>query len=369
MGVLQRQSSGPRVELLCVGTELLMGKLNTHGAYFSSLLEEGGLPLARETTVSDDPTEMEWLFRETWKRAQVIVVTGGLGPTFDDLTRDVWAKVCGRKLVLRPEILAVIAERFRRRGTPMPPANRRQAYLIEGARPLANAHGTAPGQLLEVRGKTLVLLPGPGREMKPMVEQHIVPFLLKNYSPGPRRTKIWRLFGMPESAVDQQLRGMLTSKGGLSWGILAQDGVVDVKMTVSGSDVKKVEKTLAEWNVRMLKKFGVVIFGNQGETLESVVGGLLRGADIGCGRILYGRRAGAKNHIGSRKFRVFLGRGGDLRQRGQGEFGWGEKRDVAAFRSGFSGNRHGHGRKSAQKIPNRLRSVDHGHRRPCGWNR
>jgi nicotinamide-nucleotide amidase len=278
MDVLQRQFFGPRVELLCVGTELLMGKLNTHGAYFSALLEDLGLPLARETTVSDDPREMELLFRETWKRADVVVVTGGLGPTFDDLTRDVWAKVCRRPLVFRPEIAAVIAERFRRRGTPLPPANLRQAYLIQGARELENANGTAPGQLLEAGRKTLILLPGPGREMKPMAERHVVPFLKEHFSGSSRRTKMWRIFGMPESIVDQQLRGMFTSREGVSWGILAQDGVVDVKMTVSGPDDMRVEKILSSWDARMRKKFGVVIFGNGGDTLESVVGDLLRRA-------------------------------------------------------------------------------------------
>lgn len=276
MKVLRRSGVVPRVELLCVGSELLMGKLNTHGSYLSSLLEDLGLPLIRETTVSDDPQEMEALFREAWKRAGVVLVTGGLGPTFDDLTRDVWAKVCGKTLVFDSELLAAIKARFKKRMTPMPPANRRQAYLLRGAKILENANGTAPGQLLEMGRKTLVLLPGPGREMKPMVERDIVPFLLNRFSPGVRRTRIWRLFGLGESAVDQHLRGILTGKGGLSWGILAQEGVVDVKMTVTGFDIGRVEKTMNKWDIRMRKRFGSALFGSGGESLESVVGHLLR---------------------------------------------------------------------------------------------
>lgn len=276
MNILRRHTRGPRIELVCVGTELLMGKLNTHGAYFSSLLEDLGLPLVRETTVSDDPSEMETLFRETWNRADVVLVTGGLGPTFDDLTRDVWAKVCERKLVFRGDLLASIAERFRRRGTPMPPANRRQAWVLRGARILENVNGTAPGQLLEVKGKMLVLLPGPGREMKPMMERDVAPTLQARFSRGIRRTKVWRFFGLPESAIDQRLRRILTSKGGLSWGIIAQEGVVDVKMTVTGPRPERVEKTLSEWNARMRRLFGKAIFGNAGDTLESVVGQRLR---------------------------------------------------------------------------------------------
>lgn len=278
MGVLSRTGTGPRMELVCVGSELLMGKSNTHGAYLSTLLEDLGLPLARETTVSDDPREMESLFREIWKRADVILVTGGLGPTFDDITRDVWSKVCGQKPIFRPELLALIADRFRRRGIPMPPANRRQAYILQGARVLKNENGTAPGQLLELRGKVLVLLPGPGREMKPMMERDTIPFLKSKFLPVPRRTKIWRLFGLSESSVDQQLRPVLTAKGGLSWGILAQQGVVDVKMTVSGPDLRKIAKTLETWDITMRTLFGRNLFGGEGETLGSVVGDLLRRA-------------------------------------------------------------------------------------------
>jgi nicotinamide-nucleotide amidase len=276
MNILQRHTRGPRIELVCVGTELLMGKLNTHGAYLSSRLEDLGFPLVRETTVSDDPTEMESLFRESWNRADVVLVTGGLGPTFDDETRDVWAKVCGKKLVFQRDLLATIAERFRRRGTPMPPANRRQAYVLSGARVLENANGTAPGQLLEMKGKMVVLLPGPGREMKPMVERFIVPTLQARFSSGARQTKVWRFFGLPESRIDQHLRRILTSKGGLSWGIIAQEGVVDVKMTVTGPRREHVEKTVAQWDAQMQRLFGKVIFGTAGDTLESVVGKHLR---------------------------------------------------------------------------------------------
>ena len=264
------------MELVCVGTELLMGKLNTHGAYFSGLLEDAGLPLARETTVSDDPKEMARLFKEVWDRSDVVLATGGLGPTFDDVTRDVWARVLGRKLVFRRDLLAAIVERFQRRGTPMPPANRRQAYILDGARPLENANGTAPGQLLEAEGKILVLLPGPGREMKPMVERFVLPFLGNRFPSVARKTRVWRLFGRPESAVDQQLRKIFNSKGGASWGILAQDGVVDVKMTASGTDPRRVEKIVGQWDARMRRAFGKDIFGNEGDTLESVVGSLLK---------------------------------------------------------------------------------------------
>jgi len=276
MKILRRHSRGPRVELVCVGSELLIGKVNTHGAYLSAIFEDLGLPLVRETTVSDDPHEMESLFREVWNRADVVLVTGGLGPTFDDVTRDVWAKVCGTILEFHRELLEKMAERFRRRGIPMPPANRRQAYLLKNARVLENANGTAPGQRLDQGGKILFLLPGPGREMKPMVEKDVVPALRDRFPTGCRRTRVWRFFGLPESQIDHALRRILTSKGGLTWGIIAQEGVVDVKMTLTGPSLENIEKSILRWDAKMRTLFGEAIFGNEGDTLESVVGGLLR---------------------------------------------------------------------------------------------
>jgi nicotinamide-nucleotide amidase len=268
------------VELVCVGTELLTGKLNTHGAYFSAQLEDLGLPLARETTVSDDPAEMEAVFREVWRRADVVLVTGGLGPTFDDLTREVWARVLGRRLVLRADLLAGIRDRFRRRGLPMPPANRRQARVMQGARVLANPNGTAPGQLVEFESKILVLLPGPGRELKPMVEGDVFPYLRERFSKGSRKTRVWRLFGLAESRVDQRLRPLLASgdrsNRGTTWGILAQGGIVDVKATVAGPDIGSVEATLGRWDRWLRRRFGDAIFGVGTDTLEAVVGAGLR---------------------------------------------------------------------------------------------
>jgi nicotinamide-nucleotide amidase len=265
-----------RVELVCVGTELLMGKLNTHGAYFSSRLEDLGLPLMRETTVGDNPVEMKKVFHDAWQRADVVLVTGGLGPTFDDLTRDVWARVCGRKLNFHPEFGTVIRERFRRRGLLMPPANRRQAYVLAGARVLDNYEGTAPGQLLVQGRKTLVLLPGPGREMKPMVERDLVPFLRSCYVKGFRRTRVWRLFGLAESVVDHDVRKKFSKTKGFTWGILAHDGVVDLKLTVEETNEKEVEARLVRWDRQMDHLFGPALFGKGIETLESVVGNLLR---------------------------------------------------------------------------------------------
>lgn len=259
--------------MICVGSELLMGKLNTHGAYLSSLLEDLGVPLARETTVSDDPVDMADAFAAAWRRSDVVLSVGGLGPTFDDVTRDVWARVLRRPLGFRPALLRVVRDRFRRRGLPMPPANRRQAYLLGGAVALPNDVGTAPGQRLDLGRKTLFLFPGPGAELKPMVARDLVPFL-RGRGKGARRTRVWRLIGRPESAVDQRLRALLKDRpvlGGTTWGILAHDGVVDVKITAGAESASRVDAVLSRWDAVLRGEFGADIFGEGAQTLAEAL--------------------------------------------------------------------------------------------------
>lgn len=273
MAQVLSRGGGPRVELICVGSELLMGKLNTHGAFLSSLLEDRGVPLARETTVSDDPADMADAFAAAWRRSEVVLSVGGLGPTFDDLTRDVWARVLRRPLRFRAGLLKTIRALFRRRGLSMPPANRRQAYLLRGAVALPNEAGTAPGQRLDIGDKTLFLFPGPGAELKPMVARDLVPFL-RGRRKGARRTRVWRLVGRPESAVDQRLRTLLADRSdlrGTTWGILAHDGVVDVKITAADDSAARVDAVLSRWDGVMRSEFGVDLFGEGTQTLAEVL--------------------------------------------------------------------------------------------------
>jgi len=272
-------SKPPRVELICVGTELLTGKTNTHGATLAQRLEAAGLVLARETTVGDDPVEMRAAFAEAWRHGGVILCTGGLGPTFDDITRDVWSRVTGRRLLLQPAIAREIEEKFRRRGLRMPPDNRRQACVLRGARVLVNAHGTAPGQMLSIGNKTLVLLPGPGREMTPIFDRDVFP-VLRGLHPGARDSRIYRVYGVPESAIDERMRPLVRrhiGRGGVDvvWGILAQGFIVDIKFAVSGNDPTAVRRTASRVEADVLRRFGKNIYGRGRETLEESVGRLL----------------------------------------------------------------------------------------------
>jgi nicotinamide-nucleotide amidase len=271
----------PRTELICVGTELLMGKPNAHGPYLARRLGEAGLALHRETTVADDPADMEAAFREAWRRADVVLATGGLGPTFDDITREAWSRVLRRPLRFDPSLARGIAARFRRRGLAMPKENRRQAYVLAGARALPNPHGTAPGQILEMRGKLLFLFPGPAREFQPMAEQFLFPALMEKFPRGVRRAASFRLFGRPESWVDERIRPLVdqeTSGRGVEvvWGILAQGHVVEVKVTVGAASSEAVQRRLNKISAALRTRLGAWIYGEGDLRMEEVLGSLLR---------------------------------------------------------------------------------------------
>jgi nicotinamide-nucleotide amidase len=271
----------PRIELVCIGTELLAGKLSSHPAYIGAKLESVGLGLSREHTVTDDPHLMREVFSETFKRSDVLICSGGLGPTFDDLTRDVWSQVLHRPLVYHTELVHEIYKKFQSRGYRMPPQNRRQGYLLKGAQAIKNRVGTAPGQLLKANKKLLVLLPGPAQEMKPMVEEKVIPALIKIFSPKATQAKSFHLLGIPESIVDQKIRLIIPKNqkvGGchVTYGILASRSVITVKFKVEGNNRKKVNHAVQIISKAIQKKIGNNYFSQDNAPIQKVVGDLLK---------------------------------------------------------------------------------------------
>lgn len=273
-----------KTELICVGTELLTGKLNTNCAYIGEKLSLVGLDLSFVTAVGDDPADMEQVFRQATGRSRVVIVTGGLGPTFDDLTREAAAKVLDRKLVLDREALAAIAARFAKRGMAMPKNNERQAYVIEGARLLPNRNGTAPGQIIEYGNgqqghSLLILLPGPPREMQVMFEESVFP-LLKKHETKIKKMLTVHVAGEAESLVDEKIRPIIEAErkldaGFVSFTILAHQMIIDVKTSVSGEDEMLVDETMQNIRHELYAVLGNNIFGEDKDTLEGVVGRLL----------------------------------------------------------------------------------------------
>lgn len=266
-----------RIEILAVGSELLTPFFqDTNSLYLTRRLNDLGLEVSRKTVVGDEWSQLLPCLREAIDRSDMVFSVGGLGPTEDDRTRGALAEVLGRKLVLRKEILRRIKERFRKRGMSMPESNKKQAFVIEGAEPLPNSHGTAPGQWLEREGKKIILLPGPLRELRPMFEEYVWPRLqgLKRRFLARRTLKIT---GLPESMLEDRICDLYPDDPDQRITVLASPGQVEIHLTAvsekSEAAAGKKNRRLAQLVAERLDDF---VFSEEGERLEEVVGRLLR---------------------------------------------------------------------------------------------
>ena len=268
------------IEIVCVGSELLIGFVNTNGAFVSEKLATIGLKVAREISVGDDSAELISVLEESLRRSDVVTVTGGLGPTFDDITRNVVSKVTGKKLVLNKEQLKILKDFFVNRNYKMSKTNEVQAYILDGAEIIPNNLGTAPGQILEVANKFIVLLPGPPRELKPMTENTVIPFLKERFEKGLLKVKVLHTTGMAESTIDEKIRKIIDTERELegseiTFSILAKHTGVDLKILVSGDDEMIIDEAIQKLKKEFYDVLGDVIYGEDNQTLESVVGDIL----------------------------------------------------------------------------------------------
>lgn len=262
--------------ILAVGSELLgTTRLDTNSLYLTGELEALGMRLVRKGCVGDGWEDLLAELTAALDRAPVLVVTGGLGPTADDRTKEAVAFLFGRKLVRDEAILARLRERFRRRGREMPAVNEKQADVIEGAVVLPNPRGTAPGYLVESGGKTVVLLPGIPAEMRGMWEEEVRPRLSRHAPPGGIRRRVLKVAGMPESAVEEVATPVYRAWPGHDFTILAASGEIQLHFSARG-EPEEAARTLDRIEADFRKALGNEIFGRDDETLESVVGDLLR---------------------------------------------------------------------------------------------
>ena len=271
-----------RVELINIGTELLRGATaNTHLLWLGERLARAGLPARRQTCVEDEPGAVAEAVAEALERARLAIVTGGLGPTADDRTREAVAALLGRKLTEAPEIRERIRAWYRARGREVPPQALVQARVPEGAEALVNRQGAAPGLWIEIpdwKGageRTLVLLPGPPRELRPMFETEVLPRLLR-LVPAQSRTAWRRLRTMdvPESVLEQRLAGALEEleRRGLEVGYCARPGETDLHLAAAGPEA---ERLVEEAAARARRILGERVYGEGDETLEQATARLL----------------------------------------------------------------------------------------------
>lgn len=259
-------------EIIAVGSELLTPyRLDTNSLYLTAELNRVGFPVRRKHVVGDCDEDLRAVFRSAIERVEVVVSCGGLGPTADDRTREIVAELLGRKLKMNDAILRGIQERFRSFGRTMPEVNARQAMVPEGAEPLENTKGTAPGLWINQDGRIVILLPGPPAELQAIFTREVKPRLSR--LGGKRRlyTRDLRITGLPESEVDQRIAPICARFSETETTILSVLGEIQVHPRIWSEDEAAANKLLDE----MVAEFGLILndnlFSTSGEALETVV--------------------------------------------------------------------------------------------------
>lgn len=263
-------------EIIAVGTELLLGQIvNTNAQYISERLSQAGVSVFFETVVGDNPARLTSALSLAMSRADILIVTGGLGPTADDLTKETAAELCGAKLILHQPSLDTMTEYFSKIGKTMTDNNIKQAMMPEGCIILKNNHGTAPGCIIEKDNKYIVLMPGPPREMKPMFDEQVFPFL-KNLCGKGIYSRVLRIFGIGESALEEQIRD-LTQGTNPTVAPYAKEGEVTLRITANASSPDEAQKLIDDTELQIRRRVGNAVYAiGDDASMASAVGSLLR---------------------------------------------------------------------------------------------
>jgi competence/damage-inducible protein CinA-like protein len=263
-------------EIIAVGSELLTPyRLDTNSLFLTAELNAVGVRVVHKAVVGDTPDDMYSSFRHALDRAELVVSSGGLGPTDDDRTRQTVADLLGRKLRCDEGLLQKIRERFRRFGRAMPEINARQALVIEGAVVLPNAKGTAPGQWIEAKGRIVVLLPGVPHELRALMETEVKPRLQTLAIKERLFTRDLRISGLFESDVEQRVSPLYAAYPDTETTILATARGIELHPRVWSDDAEKAEKMLDEIVNRMALALGENLVSTRGESMEEILAQLL----------------------------------------------------------------------------------------------
>ena len=263
-------------EIITIGTEILLGEIvDTNSAYLARRLRDLNVDVFRTSTIGDNAQRIASIIRETLERTEIIITTGGLGPTVDDPTREAVALAFGVELEFRPELWEQIVERMSRFGRTPTENQKRQAYIPKGAIPVNNAVGTAPAFIVEQGQKCVISLPGVPREMEYLAENDIFPYLKQRYKlSGLIKARVLHTAGMGEGAIDEKI-GDLELLANPTVGLAAHYGMVDIRITAKAESDKKADELIAEVEKTIRKTLGRVVYGADAETLEDVVLGTL----------------------------------------------------------------------------------------------
>ncbi|MFN3308078.1 MAG: competence/damage-inducible protein A [Anaerolineales bacterium] len=258
-------------EILTIGTEILLGEItDTNASYLARHLRAIGLDVYRKTTVGDNPQRIAAFLREAFSRCQVVLSTGGLGPTIDDPTREAVALAFEVDLEYHPALWEQIQERFRRFGRIPTENNRRQAFLPRGAIPIENPVGTAPAFIVDREDKIVICLPGVPREMEFLMQSSVLPYLRKRLNLQEFiKTRVLHTIGVGESLIDSKIADLETSSNP-TVGLAAHAGQVDIRIAVKASNQTEADQQIWQMEQEIRKRMGNWIYGADDESIETI---------------------------------------------------------------------------------------------------
>ncbi len=263
-------------EIIAVGSELLTPtKIDTNSLWLTERLNELGVELKLKTVVGDDPARLEETVRDALGRSDLVFVTGGLGPTEDDVTRQVAAAAVGLPLVYHQDLEDNLRERFRRWGREMPEINKRQAWVIDGAEVLPNPNGSAVGMYVDLGGTRLAVLPGPPRENQPMFNDFVLPKIREFSGAIVFRRRVLKVSGIGESALDEQIAPIYSAYEDVQTSVLFNKSEVEVHLRATAPTAEEGDRINAEIAGKIVEKLGIAVFSTEGEEMEQVVARIL----------------------------------------------------------------------------------------------
>lgn len=263
-------------EILAVGTELLMGQIaNTNAQYISRKLAELGINVYFHTVVGDNHARLDETLKRALSRSDIVITTGGLGPTKDDLTKETIAETMNRKLVFHEDIHEKIRDFFMKKHRQMVENNEKQAYLPENCMRISNPNGTAPGCIIEEAGKMVMMLPGPPKEMQPMFDETIFPFL-KQKTGLVLVSKMLKVFGIGESELESRLIDLIECQDNPTIAPYVSQGEVTLRVTARCAAKEDALQLLSPVVQEIEERLGTMLYACEGESLEQVVFELLK---------------------------------------------------------------------------------------------
>jgi nicotinamide-nucleotide amidase len=260
-----------KAEVIAIGSELLLGQIvDTNSGYIAKSLALNGIDLIQTTTVGDNLQRMKEVIKGSIHRSQIVITTGGLGPTEDDLTREAVAEVFQRPLVFQPHLMEQIEALFKKRGFRMSENNRKQAYIPEGAIPIENQKGTAPGFIVEYLNGAILSIPGVPFEMEYLMENTVIPYLRKRFDLKQQiiQYKVLRACGLGESAIGLQIKDLMKESKNPVVGTLASIGDIKIRITAKADNPKEVSSLIEKMEQEIRNRLGILIYGVDNETLH-----------------------------------------------------------------------------------------------------